>query len=63
VRADSGALADAAATALCNLLKSARDLSRVLERAQELAEVGVLGVFAQMGGQVGAWGQVELVGL
>lgn len=63
VRADSGALADAAATALCNLLKSARDLGRVLERAQELAEVGVLGVFAQMGWQVGAWGRVELVGV
>ena len=63
VRADSGALADAAATALCNLLKSARDLSRVLARAQELEPAGVLGVFAQMGGQVAAWGRVELVGI
>lgn len=63
VRADSGALADAAATALCNLLRSARDLSRVLEKAQELEAVGVLGVFAQMGGQVAAWGRVELVGI
>ncbi|MCM0756852.1 UPF0280 family protein [Desulfovibrio aminophilus] len=63
VRADSGALADAAATALCNRLKTARDLEAVLAGARELAPAGVLGVFAQMGGQVAAWGRVELVAL
>lgn len=63
VRADSGALADAAATALCNRLKTARDLEAVLDGARELAPAGVLGVFAQMGGRVAAWGRMELVAL
>ena len=29
----------------------------------ELAPTGVLGVFAQMGGRVAAWGRMELVAL
>lgn len=60
VKARSGALADAAATTLGNLARSPEHLPLVLERAQEMAAVGVLGVFAQVGGQVGVWGDMEL---
>lgn len=63
VRADSGALADAAATALANILREKRDLPRVVDKARELADAGLLGVFAQHEGQVAAWGRVELVAL
>ena len=60
VKAKSGALADAAATALGNLAQSADALPRVLERAQELACAGVLGVFVQVDGKIGVWGDMEL---
>jgi len=63
VKARSGALADAAATALGNLARGASGLPRVLARAQELARVGVLGVFVQVGEQVGVWGDMELAAL
>ena len=63
VRAQSGALADAAATALCNLLRTRRDLDRVLAAARTLQSAGVDGVFAQLGGAVAAWGKMELVAL
>lgn len=59
----NGALADAAATALCNMLRRAEDVDRVLETAQGWAGNGVCGVFAQGGGKVAAWGDVELVTL
>ena len=63
VRAASGALADCAATALCNRLKGARDLDEVLAQAKGLAAAGLQGVFAQIGPKVAAWGDVELVAL
>ena len=63
VKARSGALADAAATTLGNLAKSADHLPLVLERARELAPAGVLGVFAQVGGKIGVWGDIELAAL
>jgi hypothetical protein len=63
VKARSGALADAAATTLGNLAKSADHLPLVLERARELAPAGVLGVFAQVGGKIGVWGDMELAAL
>jgi ApbE superfamily uncharacterized protein (UPF0280 family) len=59
--ARSAALADAAATALGNLVQSADDLPRALERAQSIA--GVLGAVIIIGDQVGAWGEVELTPL
>ncbi len=58
VRADSGALADAAATALANALKKPADLAKVTERAAAIP--GVLGIFAQCAGHAAAWGRVEL---
>jgi len=60
VKAKSGAFADAAATALGNLARSADHLPLVLERAQELARSGLLGVFVQAGGKIGVWGEMEL---
>lgn len=64
VLAKSGAVADAAATALCNLLGEKSDINRVLEEAQRFAEPGpekgILGVFAQLDDQIAAWGDLEL---
>lgn len=63
VRAADARLADAAATALCNLLDGEADLERVIERAKELAGFGLQGVFAQYDAKVAAWGDLELVAL
>ncbi len=63
VRARCAVTADAAATALCNLLGAATDVERVLERAQSLAGSGVEGVFAQCDDRMGAWGAMELTAL
>lgn len=58
-----GALADAAATALANLLVSEKDLEPMLAYAKKLFRQGVTGVFAQVGEGVGAVGDLELVAL
>lgn len=63
VRSKSGAFADAAATALANLIDSGDDLDLVLARARALAPQGLEGVFAQAGGKLGVWGKMELVAL
>jgi len=63
VKARSGALADAAATTLGNLARDAANLPAVLDRARELARAGVLGVFVQVGEQIGVWGDMELAAL
>ncbi|MDK2954953.1 MAG: uncharacterized protein PWQ57_449 [Desulfovibrionales bacterium] len=60
VRSKSAAVADAAATALGNLLQSKKDLERVAARARELNDKGVDGVFAQMDGRIAVWGKMEL---
>lgn len=60
-RSRDAALADAAATALANLLHSPKDMPLVMERAEALAEHGLDGVFAQCGDHVGVWGRMELV--
>jgi hypothetical protein len=62
-RARSGALADAAATRLCNELQTRKDLRRVLALAEEFSSQGLLGVVAQCQGQIGIRGEMELVGL
>lgn len=61
VRSSDAALADAAATALANLLRTAADLQTVLARAQALAPYGLTAVFAQCQGRIAAWGDLELV--
>ncbi len=63
VRAKSGALADAAATAFCNMLKTGTDVEKVTGRAKEFEARGIDGVFAKCGGQVGVWGKMELVAI
>jgi uncharacterized protein len=66
VLATSGATADAAATALCNMLRSKGDadqmMNRVVGRAREMADrgLGVVGLFAQAHGRLTVWGRVEL---
>ncbi len=60
VRSRDGSLADACATAFCNMLTSPEELDKVTERAAELQAQGVDGVFAQCGGRVAIWGKMEL---
>ncbi|MGE4296903.1 MAG: UPF0280 family protein [Desulfovibrionaceae bacterium] len=64
VRGASGAYADAAATALCNIVKGKKDLNKVLARAKELAAAApkgaIAGVLAQCGGELAVWGDMEL---
>ncbi len=59
VLARSAALADAMATALCNQIRSADDLARVLSPSSLPA--GLLGVLAIVNGRVGIYGSVQLV--
>ncbi|UCH35631.1 MAG: UPF0280 family protein, partial [Armatimonadota bacterium] len=56
--AGSGALADAAATAVANAVKAADDVNAALELAQRIP--GVLGIVIVVGTDLGAWGHVEL---
>lgn len=63
VKAKSGAAADAAATALGNLVRGGGDVALAVRRAQELAPLGVLGVFIQCQGRVAVWGEMELAAL
>lgn len=60
-RSRDAALADAAATALANLLSTPKDIPLVMQRAEALAEHGLDGVFAQCGDQIGVWGRMDLV--
>ena len=57
--ADNAALADAAATAMANLVQKKADLARVIENA--LALEGVLGALAVMGDDLAAGGNLELI--
>jgi len=54
----SAALADAAATAVGNLVRSPSDLERGLEKARTIE--GVSGAVIIVGEKLGAWGEVEL---
>jgi hypothetical protein len=57
----SCALADAAATAVGNRVRGARGVREGLAAARDIR--GVLGVVVIRDGQLGAWGDVEIVGL
>jgi uncharacterized protein len=71
VRSQDGRLADAAATALANFLKSPADVPLVIEKARILSEsltksgakYGLDGVFVQYDSKIGAWGNIELIAL
>lgn len=60
VRARDASLADAAATLFGNMLQGPDDVARVTERAATMAHLGIEGVYAQCGGRVGIWGNMEL---
>ena len=56
---DSAALADAAATAVGNAVKSKEDIERGLEVARSID--GVKGVLIIAGDKMGTWGEIKLV--
>ena len=59
VLSESGALADAAATALCNMVKSEKDITGAIERAVTIK--GISGVVIVCNKKVGAWGNIKFV--
>ncbi len=61
VVAPSGALADAAATAVGNHVRSARDLRRAIARGRRIP--GVEGLAVVAGGRVAFWGDLQVVPL
>lgn len=60
VKSKSGAVADAAATALCNIIKNRKSLVRINRIRNDLEKKGILGVLAQMGEELSVWGDMEL---
>lgn len=61
VVSSSAALADAAATAIGNVVRSKQDIERGLRRGREIG--GVQGLVIVVGDEMGAWGNVRLVRL
>lgn len=57
----SAALADAAATAVGNVIRKKKDIERGLERGKEIE--GVLGMLIIVGDEVGVWGNIKLTRL
>ncbi len=63
VLAKDGFIADAAATALANLLQGRKGLKKMLSQGEKLRNKGVRGILGQKGEEIGAWGELELVNL
>jgi ApbE superfamily uncharacterized protein (UPF0280 family) len=61
VLAQTATLADAVATAACNLVQTAADIEKALAFAQAIS--GVTGAVVVFGERIGAWGNVKLVPL
>ncbi len=61
VLSKSAALADAAATAIGNIVKEKKDIELGLERGKEIK--GVLGMLIIVGEKMGVWGNVKLIQL
>ncbi len=61
VLSSSAALADAAATSICNRVRGKKDLGLIAEWAEGIP--GVLGCVIILGSAMAAWGEVELVEL
>jgi ApbE superfamily uncharacterized protein (UPF0280 family) len=59
VLSPSASLADAAATAVGNMVGSSANLSKGLEKAKTIE--GLTGVVIILGDKLGAWGEVELI--
>jgi len=54
----SATLADAAATAIANMIRSPADVMKGIERSKEIGLYGIVIVF---GSHIGAWGQLEIL--
>jgi len=61
VLSPSASLADAAATALGNVVKAADDIPQAIEKAQSIE--GLRGVVIIVGDKMGVWGKVKIVPL
>ncbi|MBF0200565.1 MAG: UPF0280 family protein [Desulfamplus sp.] len=61
VLSSSAVLADAAATAIANLVQTREDIEPALERGRNIK--GVEGILIIKGDQLGAWGDIELVSI
>jgi len=59
VLSHSAALADAAATAVGNVVKSEDDIQAALEYGQQIE--GILGIVVIKGDRMGAWGEISLI--
>ena len=57
----SCALADAAATALCNQIRSSKDISRIIKTGKNIQ--GIEGIVVVVGKDIGFWGNLEVVPL
>ena len=57
----SAALADAAATALCNRIQGPKDLNRIDEWAGGIK--GILGALVILGDKMATWGEIELAAI
>ena len=61
VLADDCALADAAATALCNQVQTPKDIEKTIAAGRKIP--GIQGIVIISGKQIGLWGTLELVPL
>jgi ApbE superfamily uncharacterized protein (UPF0280 family) len=61
VRSRSAALADAAATAICNIVKHGSDIKKAIKKAKTIS--GVEGILIIKGEHLGIWGDIEVVKL
>jgi hypothetical protein len=59
ILAPSAALADAAATAVGNVVKSEQDIAAAIEHGKQIR--GVTGIVIIVGGSMGAWGDIKLI--
>jgi len=56
--ASSAALADAAATAICNMIKKPADINPAIKSGRKIS--GLKGLVIIMGGDIGVWGDIKL---
>jgi uncharacterized protein len=61
IMAPSGCLADAAATALCNMVKDESDIENTLRLGQQIQ--GIQGIVIIKNEKIGLWGNIKLVRL
>ncbi len=61
IKSRSATVADAAATAICNIVKHGSDIERAIKKAKSIS--GVMGVLIIKGEHLGIWGDIEIVTL